>query len=520
MVVIYQSPEIITRIFAFLLISGTAALAGILIYRTTNQALPATVIGLLFLAPFTGVEAVVWTSALAHFVPAGFFALLSLNTFLSALRSQRPVWRRSLAGLSVVLLTLAFSSIEPALNFYIMFLGLTLYVYSENRQQLTSNLTLLLGSTLALTAFIAILYFVFYVNAEQVSRRGSIDIPSLNRIVDFLHGYHVRAFGSTFGRDIQYVTYREGLNAFLDNPLAIALGILALTSAILAIIDWPKFASQPPDNKSVSSSGRIAILIVFSLATTAATMLLPSVLLSNENGSPRLAYLPGMSFALALGFSMAATSRRFHNSRFARTILVASLSLVLALTLRTSGYTKMYQLRQALDQQQISKLKKAIPPALIGKRSVTFLPISVSDEFIDYHISTNPRHILLGALTSPNSVRTILRDLYTDAVNVIRPRYGEMRWRLEAAADGKTISAFGLPSDGTRTVNSDALIIFRYRKDGVIDIVDQISYQSEGGDTALTITFPWSTRINDAVGTPTFSLNLPYNQPEYVAVRE
>ena len=249
-------------------------------------------------------------------------------------------------------------------------------------------------------------------------------------------------------------------------------------------------------------------------------MLLPSILLSNEHGSPRMAYLPGISFALTLGFSMAVITQWFHNPKFTKAILAASLCLVFALTLRTFGYTKMYQLRQELDQRQILRLKEAIPPALVGNRGVTFLPISISDEFIDYHIKTNPRHILLGAFTSPNSVLPVLQDLYADAVNVIRPRYGEMRWRIEVEADAKTMSVLGLQSDGVRTVSSDDVIIFRYRKDGVIDVVDRLSYQSETGDTVLSVEFPWATLINDAVGTPTFSLNLSHNQPEYVAVRE
>lgn len=148
MIIIFQSSEIVMRVAVIFAIAATAALAGLLVYRTTRQKLPAVVVSLICLAPFTGAEAVTWTSAVAHFVPAGLLAVLSLNIFLSALRTNSAASRGILGAISALLLALAFGAIEPALNFYILFVGLVFYDYFENRQQIIVNLRLLFSITL------------------------------------------------------------------------------------------------------------------------------------------------------------------------------------------------------------------------------------------------------------------------------------------------------------------------------------------------------------------------------------
>lgn len=521
MILIFQSSELIMRVLVIFAIAVTAAFAGLLVYRTTRQKLPAIVVSLICLAPFTGAEAVTWTSAIAHFVPAGLFAVLSLNLFLSALRANSSTSRGILGAISVLLLTLAFGAIEPALNFYILFVGLVFYEHFEDRQQFNANLMLLLTASLGLLMLILLIYMSFYVGAEQVTRRGTIEIPSVNRVVSFLQGYHNRAFGSTFGRDIQFISFREGVTTILTNSTAALLALGAISSAVLAIIDWPRPDYRPIINESYFTRWRIVILISASLLTTVAAMLFPSVLMSDEHGSRRLAYLPGISFALFLGFVIAAIRQRWCSQKLTKIILAISLTLVLILTLRTLGYTRMYQLRQELDQQQILALKAAVPPSLIANHSVTFMPISVSEEFVDYRVNSNPRHIMIGGFTSPNSVGAILKSIYTDAVvDVVRPRYGNLRWRIEPSKNEETLSILGYQPDGSRMVSREELIIFRYRKDGLIDIVDNISYKSQSGDTDLSISFPWSTLLNNAVGTPTFSLEISLNNPEFEAVRE
>lgn len=521
MIIIFQSSEIVMRVAVIFAIAATAALAGLLVYRTTRQKLPAVVVSLICLAPFTGAEAVTWTSAVAHFVPAGLLAVLSLNIFLSALRTNSAASRGILGAISALLLALAFGAIEPALNFYILFVGLVFYDYFENRQQIIVNLRLLFSITLGLSMLVLVLYMSFYVDAEQVTRRGTVEMPSVSRVITFLQGYHNRAFGSGFGRDIQYISFREGLTTLLTNSTAALLALGAISSALLVIFDWPQSECQPVMKESGLPYWRIAILISAALLTTLAAMLLPSVLLSDEHGSRRLAYLPGISFTLFIGFFIAAIRQKYCKQKAAKIILTVSLILVMSLTLRTLGYTRMHQLRQELDQKQIVALKTAVPPSLISSHRVFFLPISISEEFINYRNNSNPRHILIGGFTSPNSVGAILKSIYNDAlVDVIRPRYGDLKWRIEPSKTENYLSILGYQPDGSRSVNRKDLIIFRYRKDGLIDVVDNIIYKSESGDKVLSISFPWTTLLKDAVGTPTFTLELSLDNPVYESVRE
>jgi hypothetical protein len=167
--VIFSQPEAVVRLFAAAMLIGTSLLSGLLLYRLFGMRLVAVSVTLLCLVPFTGAEATAWSNAVVHFMPAGFFALLALNMFLSALRAvDRPRRRRLLALLGGVALVLAFGSIEPAANFYILFLGLLLAEMHRHPENARKMLRSLAWATLVIVVLGALIYVTFYIGAGQV----------------------------------------------------------------------------------------------------------------------------------------------------------------------------------------------------------------------------------------------------------------------------------------------------------------------------------------------------------------
>lgn len=508
--VVFSSPEVVARLFGEAMLVGTALLSGLLLYRLFEIRLMAVSAVLLCLVPFAGAEATTWTSAVVHYVPAGFFALLALNLFLSSLREAAQSEKgRRLALLSGAVLVLAFCSIEPAANFYILFAGILLVELQSRPEESRYMLRMLALATLVILVSGVVIYLVFYVHANQVSRRGPFEIPSLAHIVGFLMGYLVRGISGTYGQELTRISFMEGWKSLLTESSALLLACGAIAAAVALNLSWKpeKISTERKSGLSV----RLRIFMAVCLMTTFASMLLPSALLSHEDGSPRLAYLPGISgillVACCIGWVVLLRKRTLQ-----RIMLACVTVTTLVFSVHLLGYTRLYQLRHEYDELQLSALQKAVPPKSIAGMDITFLPYKIYENFFGYPTKTNPDFFLIGGFSSPNSVGTILEQGYPQTtVSVIRPGYGYFKWKISVARDRKLLLS-GYKIDPPREVTPDNLIIFRYCRDGTAELARSIRFVDSKGSVVEIVKLPLAARLHKEYGTQTFTLDRQYRQ--------
>lgn len=504
---IFSQPEIHARVFASAMLIATALLAAHFVYRVTQVRLAATVAGLLCLAPFFGIQATTWTNAVIHYLPAGFLVLLAANLYLSSLRVADSSFRRTaLAGSSGILLVLAFSCIEPAANFWILFLGLTLVQTLQSRDPDPSRLLPLAIATLVMMVALVAIYVIFYVDANQLTRRGEIAFPDIDRVLVFLLHMHKLGLGGTFGRDILSVSYTYGWQTLLTNPVAALVGSLALLTGAGLSLSW---TAQPATANSGNERALGAgIMLIASLLAAIASLLIPAVLLTGEKGSPRLAYLPGLGINLAIGFLVAMTVLLWRKEAIERGILLTVTVCVLASSIRALGYTHLYQVRRDYSEMQLQALLRAVPREAVAGVNVTMLPVQIAEDFIDHPVNTDPKYILMGYFTGPNAIGTVLRGAYPEArLHIVRPGYGPARWVIEKTVN-QTLSLSGYTVDPPWEVPPEQLIAFRFQEGGTVEVAAEIQFRDGRGFVTDEVSLPWGMELNRRYGTETFTLDI------------
>ncbi len=504
---IFSQPEIHARFFASAMLVGTALLAALFVHRVTQVRLAAVVAGLLCLAPLFGIQATTWTNAVIHYLPAGFLVLLAANLYLSSVRVPDSSFRSMvLAGSSGILLVLAFCCIEPAANFWILFLGLTLVRILQSRDRNPSRLLPLVIATLVMMVALVAIYAVFYVDANQLTRRGEIAFPDMDRVRGFLLHMHDLGLGGTFGRDILSVSYAYGWGTLLSNPVAALVALLALLTGAVLNLSW---MAEPAaaNSKNERALGAGIMLIASSLAAIA-SLLIPAVLLTEEKGSPRLGYLPGLGIILATGFLVAMTVLLWRNKALERVILLTVTVCVLVLSVRALGYTRLYQVRRDYSEMQLQALLRAVPKEAIAGVEVTMLPFQIAEDFIDYPVRIDPKHILMGYFTGPNAIGTVLRGTYPESrLHIVRPGYGRARWVIEKTGN-QTLSLSGYTVDPTWEVPPEQLIVFRFEESGIVDVAAKIEFRDRAGSVIDEVLLPWGIELNRRYGTEIFTLDI------------
>ncbi|MBI5100503.1 MAG: hypothetical protein HZB33_01515 [Nitrospirae bacterium] len=506
--IIFSAPEIVVRMFSASMVIGTSLLGGLLLYRLFKIRLAALSVSLLCLVPFAGTEAVTWTNALIHYMPAGFFSLLALNLFLSALRAgEQPRSRTWLALLSGLTLVLAFGSIEPAANFAIVFLGLLLIERGRQPEQTRQMLGALAQAVLFTLISGALIYATFYVSADQVSSRGVIELPSLDRLGRFLMDFPRRGFGGPFGLEMMRISNIEGWEALRTNRAAQVFALTAAGTAIALNLRWKTEKIQAAQKKPQAT--RINIMIAACLLATLASMLLPAALMSHENGSPRLAYLPGIGGTFLAGCLIARVMVMRRPLVGQRLILAFITFSVVLLSAHLLGYTRMYHLRYKFDQLQVETLLKAVPREAVAGKDIVFLPFEVHENFLGYPTYMNPNFLLIGGLSSANSVGTILKQAYPQtAISVIRPDYGNFAWSI-APGKNRTLLLAGYRGDPPREVAPDDLVLFRFRQNAVVELAEAVRFTDDKGVLSDEVKLPWAARLHGDYGTGAFTVECP-----------
>jgi hypothetical protein len=259
-----------------------------------------------------------------------------------------------------------------------------------------------------------------------------------------------------------------------------------------------------------SLSALLGILMIACLLTTIASLLLPSVLLSHEDGSPRLNYLPGISGILFIGCCIAWLMVFLRTKVTQRIILALVTFTALVLSLHLFGYTRIYQLRYMYDRLQLGALHKAVPAESIAGKNITFLPYEVFENFLGYHTNTNPNFFLIGGFSSPNSLESILEQGYPQtSINVIRPGYGNFTWGI-ALGKNRTLVLSGYEGDPSQEIVPDNLILFRFRQNATVELAEKIQFTDGGGAVIDVVTLPLATRLHEDYNTRTFVLERPY----------
>lgn len=504
---IFSQPEIHARVFAAAMLVGTALLAAYLVYRVTRVRLAATVAGLLCLAPFFGIEATTWTNAVIHFLPAGFLALLAAHLYWSSVRAADYSFRSIVLAVSSGLsLVLAFSCIEPAANFWILFLGLTLVQTLQSRDPNPSRFLPLVIATLVLIVALVAIYAVFYVDANQVTRRGELALPDMDRLRTFLLHMYNLGLGGTFWRDMLNLNYAYGWETLRSNPLAALVALLALVTGVGLNLSWTSEAAAANDR--IERALGASIMLIASLLAAIASLLIPAVLLTGEDGSPRLGYLPGLGMNLAIGFFVAITVLLGRKKAIDHSILLTVTICALASSMAALGYTRLYQVRRDYSEMQLQALLRAVPKEAVAGAEVTMLPVQIAEDFIDHPVRIDPKYILMGYFTSPNAIGTVLRGAYPDSdLHVVRPAYGPARWVFEKTGN-QTLSVSGYPVDPPWEVPPERLIVFRFAKSGTVEVAAKIEFRDKGGSVSDEVLLPWGIELNRRYGTETFTLDI------------
>ncbi|NDJ60889.1 MAG: glycosyltransferase family 39 protein [Chloroflexi bacterium] len=458
--------EFLLRLLLTANIGLNAWLLGWFVARLLKSRLAGVIGGWLYLMPIFAAEALLFSGAATGYVPMVTFGLLTLHCFHRSLTQPAQTRRWLLIG--VVMFTAAFNFIEQVAGIVVLLPLITLIAAQDsalNRRRL-ARLT-----AITLVSFGVILlahYLLFYRGNTDINQmRGGLDLNPVGVINRAVNSYFAPLAFTTIAPEYGLLVVRDslalGLETLRASLSALAQMVLAGLLLLWTIIMWRRDAHTDHPPRRVGW-----IVLGMGLIWFGFLLVFPGALFDGQAVTSRLLYLPLAGLALGTA-AIAWLIVRSVRVPLLERLLIALAGLVLILsTIAMLGFTRAYQARSALDQQQATAFLGAVPGDALPADTY-IVPYNLDERVLREHDFLN--RLQVGLFENTSAALGTLIPAYdrSDFVVVVSDRWvGGTRFDCTTPAelDGGNLCLIGTTHRfrGNVYVPINQMLLFTYRE--------------------------------------------------------
>jgi hypothetical protein len=479
-----------------LLVGLNALLLGALVRRVSGSNFAGLAAGWLFVAPPLAFEATLWISA-SHYVLGTTFLLVYLHRNVGS-QNEHPFGRFAISS-SVLVLTLLTS--EQAM---VVALLSAPFLHVLRHQEGTRRLLYQLWGPLLVTSLVGVLtYFGPLGGSAELSAasRGGLDLhPSavLEQSLQLLIRLNWMTISHAWGAALFWSALATAWTASVGT----VGGVLILLVALLAVAGAARHWVVGSAARDRWSPRHPTVAIAWAVLWATGALLLPDVLLRNQQLEYRMLYLPSAGAAAGVALVVARVlERQSWRALMVVAVLSAGTAMVVS-SLTVAGFARAFQLRSERDMHEVRSLS-SIPSSALPSNAVV-VPFATEPSLSSARSTLDV--LLAGGFETPWSSHALIylavhrRDLKPVTMN----RWAGMRFDYTRGAKQISVQGANAPLD--------RILVFTFDGSKMV-VIERIVLQSPSGSLTF-VELPLGERMA-SIGIPAESVKVETGTPVF-----
>lgn len=485
-----------------LLVGFNAILLGGLVLRVSRSRLAALAAGWLFVAPPWAFEATLWVSA-SHYLLGTTLLLIYLHLTWEG----RPRHAARRFAITAATLVLALLTAEQAM---VVAFASAPFLHALRRKEGAKRLLADLWGPLLLASLAGVMVYFGPLaegwgsgRAISTAARGGIDLDP-SALVDHSVQFMSRFVWMTASRDWGTALFGSALATAWDTTIRAPSGLVLLLLTALAVVLTARAWLVAKDSRRASfATGAIAV--AWAAVWAAIPVLLPGILLRNQQLEYRMLYIPSAGAAAGIAFLASRLLESGSHRVVQMAVVVSAGAAMVVSSLTVAGFGRAFQVRSVRDSQEV-KMMSSLPASVLPIKAF-IVPLATEPSLASAPSTLD--NLLAGGLEAPWSSRVLIdRALHRpDLTPVTMNRWTGMRFDY-VGADQVSVQGENAPLD--------SVLVFTFDRSTLV-VIDKLLIQSTSGTVSL-VAFPVGERMA-SMGIPAETVRVVPGAPVFAVTR-